>query len=76
MLGQHIAVPILLPRAVNVLVKTPLAEGDYYAGDLLHVVVRLPDPAWRDLPTFGSDSRTSSHRWRQQMAWTDRFVQR
>lgn len=46
MLGQRIAVPILLPMAVTVLAGNPLAEGDYYPGDLLYAVVRLPEPAW------------------------------
>ncbi len=46
MLGQQIAVPILLPMAVAVLADDPLAEGDYYPGDLLYAVVRLPESAW------------------------------
>lgn len=46
MLGQQIAVPVLLPMAVAVLVDDPLAEGDFYAGDLLNTVVQLSDTAW------------------------------
>lgn len=46
MLGQQIAVPILLPMAVTVLADDPLAEGDDYPGDLLYAVVRLPESAW------------------------------
>jgi len=46
MLGQQIAVPTLLPMAVAVLANNPLAEGDYYPGDLLHTVIRLPDKEW------------------------------
>ncbi|MFI5929327.1 contact-dependent growth inhibition system immunity protein [Micromonospora sp. NPDC051543] len=46
MLGQQIGVSALLPRAVNVLLRDPLAEGDYYPGDLLANVLRLPGPAW------------------------------
>jgi len=46
MLGQQIAVPVLLPMAVAVLVDDPLAEGDFYAGDLLNAVVQLPETAW------------------------------
>lgn len=49
MLGQQVAVPILLPRAVRVLIETPLAEGDYYPGDLLHAVMRLPAESWQGL---------------------------
>jgi hypothetical protein len=46
MIGQQIALPVLLPLAVTVLVADPLAEGDFYPGDLLSAVVRLPQAAW------------------------------
>ncbi len=49
MLGQEIGVPILLPRAVKVLLREPLAQGDFYPGDLLASVVRLPESAWSNL---------------------------
>ena len=37
------------PRAVELLVASPFAEGDYYPGDLLSTVLRLPDDAWQQL---------------------------
>jgi hypothetical protein len=49
MLGQEIAVPVLLSRAAQVLLRDPLAEGNYYPGDLLSNVMRLPDAAWSNL---------------------------
>lgn len=49
MLGQGIGVSALLPRAVQVLVRDPLAEGDYFPGDLLSNVLGLPDSAWSSL---------------------------
>ncbi|MEU8011826.1 contact-dependent growth inhibition system immunity protein [Micromonospora parva] len=49
MLGQEIGVPTLLPIAVQVLLREPLAEGDYYPVDLLRNVLRLPDSAWSNL---------------------------
>lgn len=49
MLGQEIGVPALLPLALQVLLRDPLAEGDYYPGDLLANVLRLPEPAWSGL---------------------------
>lgn len=49
MLGQAIGVPVLLPRAVQVLCADPLAEGHYYPGDLLAAVTRLPDAVWENL---------------------------
>jgi hypothetical protein len=48
MLGQQVAVPILLPIAVTVLADDPYAEGDYYPGDLLQTVIRLPAEKWQD----------------------------
>ncbi|WP_319460481.1 contact-dependent growth inhibition system immunity protein [Micromonospora sp. RTP1Z1] len=49
MLGQEVGVPALLPLAVQVLLRDPLAEGDYFPGDLLANVLRLPDSAWSSL---------------------------
>jgi hypothetical protein len=49
MIGQQIGVRILIPCAVTVLTHDLLAEGDFYPGDLLGVVVRLPDEAWTGL---------------------------
>jgi CDI immunity proteins len=46
MIGQQLSLPILLPLAVTVLAGNPLAAGDYYPGDLLRAVVRLPQAAW------------------------------
>ncbi len=50
MLGQEIAVPVLLPLAVDVLTSDPHAAGDYYPGDLLWAVLRLPTSAWSAMP--------------------------
>jgi hypothetical protein len=43
MIGQNIGLPHLMPIAISVLNNEPLAEGDYYPGDLLVNVVRA-DP--------------------------------
>ena len=39
MIGQEIGLPHLVPRAVAVLEREPLAEGDFYPGDLLASVL-------------------------------------
>ncbi len=39
MIGQQIGLPHLMPLAVAVLERDPLAEGDYYPGDLLASVI-------------------------------------
>lgn len=54
MIGQRIGVSALLPRAVQTLVADPLAEGDYYPGDLLRAVLGLPEAAWA---AFGPERR-------------------
>jgi len=46
MLGQQIGVRHLLPLALRALSADPLAEGDFFPGDLLVVVSRLPADAW------------------------------
>jgi len=39
MIGQEIGLKWLIPIAINRLQESPLAEGDYYEGDLLGVVL-------------------------------------
>ena len=46
MLGQNIGTKYLLPIALEVLSQDPLAEGDYYPGDLLSSVLNLPNGVW------------------------------
>jgi CDI immunity proteins len=40
-LGRHV------PRALDLLEANPLAEGDYYPGDLLHAVLQVDIAYWR-----------------------------
>ena len=40
MIGQNIGLKYLVPRALEVLRKNPLAAGDFYEGDLLSAVIR------------------------------------
>jgi hypothetical protein len=51
MIGQQTGLPHLIPGAVVVLEGQPLAEGDYYPGDLLFSVIGAADwlqlhPEW------------------------------
>lgn len=43
MIGQKIGLPHLMPRALLVLENEPLAEGDYYPGDLLANVIECDE---------------------------------
>lgn len=46
MIGQKIGLLFLVPLALEKLEEDPLAEGDYYPGDLLNVVLQLPETFW------------------------------
>ncbi len=45
MTGQKISLTILMPLAIAVLKENPLAEGNYYPGDLLNVALEA-DSEW------------------------------
>jgi hypothetical protein len=47
LLGQQVGVDVLLPRALEMLKHEPLTEGDFYPGDLLETVLRLPQSYWQ-----------------------------
>lgn len=48
LLGQEVGVDVLLPRALELLKLDPLVEGDFFPGDLLASVLRLPLAYWRE----------------------------
>ena len=50
LLGQQVGVDALTPLALTRLEDDPLAEGDFYPGDLLVAVLRLPAGHWRARP--------------------------
>lgn len=52
MIGQNIGLPFLIPLAMNHLRKNPLAEGNYYAGDLLVNVLRVEREFWSTDPSL------------------------
>ena len=45
-IGQGIGLPWLVAIALEVLEQEPLAEGDFYPGDLLACVLRLRREVW------------------------------
>lgn len=47
MIGQGIGLPWLVPLALEVLERDPLAAGDLYPGDLLSTVLQIPEEYWR-----------------------------
>lgn len=50
LVGQQVGLSLLVPRALALLERDPLTEGDLYPGDLLASVVRVPAPYWRAHP--------------------------
>jgi hypothetical protein len=46
LLGQRTGVDALVPYALAVVERDPLAEGDYYPGDLLVAILQLPADHW------------------------------
>jgi hypothetical protein len=57
LIGQRVGLDALVPPALARLEADPLAEGDFYPGDLLSAVVRLPVEYWRAHPTSAARLR-------------------
>lgn len=50
LIGQRIGLEWLVPLALDILAKDPLAEGDFYRGDLLRNVHHIPAEFWQAHP--------------------------
>ena len=50
LIGQQIGVDVLVRCALALLGDNPLAEGDFYPGDLLVAVMKLPPEYWAAHP--------------------------
>lgn len=46
LIGQGIGLPWLVPLALEMLETDPMAQGDFYPGDLLASVLRVPGGFW------------------------------
>ena len=47
LIGQKVGLEPLMPLALDRLEQDPLAEGDFYPGDLLVAVLRVPRDYWQ-----------------------------
>jgi hypothetical protein len=47
---QQVSLDVLVPVALTHLARNPLAEGDFYPGDLLAAVLKVPATFWREHP--------------------------
>ncbi|MGW7532409.1 contact-dependent growth inhibition system immunity protein [Amycolatopsis sp. NPDC054798] len=52
LLGQNVGTEHILPLGLRKLEKDPLAEGDYYPGDLLVAAMKLPVESWAKHPDW------------------------
>ena len=52
MVAQQQSLVYLIPLAIEQLGNDPLSEGDYYPGDLLCAVLRIPDTFRQQYPTW------------------------
>lgn len=52
---QRIGIPYILDLAVAVVCDEPLLEGDFYPGDVLSALLKLPDEDWRLRPELRQD---------------------
>lgn len=50
MIGQQISLEYLVPLALEQLAANPFAEGNYYPGDLLMNVAKVPQAFWDEHP--------------------------
>jgi|SRR5215831_8336430 len=50
MIGQEIGIELLAPMALERLADNPFHQGDYYPGDLLMNLLRLPAGFWHKHP--------------------------
>lgn len=55
MIGQNIGLKFLVPIALQYLHAHPLAEGDYYPGDLLVSLLRVEADFWKTNPELSKE---------------------
>jgi hypothetical protein len=70
MIGQNIGLPYLMPLALDELRKCPLAEGDYYHGDLLNMVLPAEPKFWQEHPDWRAEVREAGVRALNQLHQT------
>jgi hypothetical protein len=68
LVGQGVALTVVMPLAVQRLEEDPLAEGDLFEGDLLTAVLRVPVGFWSDHPDLAERLRARLKRDRDRVA--------
>lgn len=54
LIGQKIGLKYLVPFALDILAKNPLAEGSMYKGDLLANIAAIPESFWQKHPELNN----------------------
>jgi hypothetical protein len=57
MIQQQIGLRFLVPIALQHLREDPLAEGDFYPGDLLAAILRVAGDFWQQKPDLNRELR-------------------
>jgi hypothetical protein len=55
LIGQEIGLEFLVAIALEHLIANPLVSGDHYHGDLLAVVLRVPETFWMAHPKLNNE---------------------
>ena len=58
LLAQRVGLEVVVPLALERLEENPLAEGDFYPGDLLVAALRVPPAYWQSHPDQAARLRT------------------
>ena len=58
LIAQQVGLEVVVPLALARLAENPLAEGDFYPGDLLVAALRVPQAYWRSHPDEAARLRT------------------
>ena len=76
LIGQNIGLPFLIPLAIEQLQQNPLAEGDFYPGDLLCAVLRAEPEFWASHADSRDEVRIICERARELAASEGKVVVR
>jgi len=58
LVAQRVGLDVVVPLALARLEENPLAEGDFYPGDLLVAVLRVPPAYWQSRPGEAAQLRS------------------
>jgi hypothetical protein len=51
LITQRMGLDVLVPRTLTLLEQNPLLEGDFYPGDVLAAILKVPPSYWSANPT-------------------------